>query len=213
MCNVMPKRFQMRTKTMLARMCVLGFMWVMLSACGGDDHQEVVSVTFQGTVDGVEDPLDLLDGSVVIGSPISGLYHMKTSAQPAPGSPSHNSSYFDAIGIDDLEITVGHYIFKPGNTYSFAVQVGITNGGTNADGGYDGWNLWIPAPRVIGPTISADLAAFLTLYDPTENALSSTTLVPVPTLADWAQKRIGVARGSNLFIVGELQTITRMTEP
>ena len=171
-----------------------------------------VTVEVLGTVDAVNDPTDLLDGSVVVGGAISVLYQISPDASPDPFSQPAMADYWGAIGPRGLSLKVGSYLLHNGPN---RVQVTMVDGGTYADGLFDGWYVWAPNPRVRQRAIQADLTIFLALYDGTAEALGSTALVPMPSLEAWPGARIGVSRSvttglvtyQDLFIAGEITSI------
>ncbi len=180
-----------------------------IMSCSNNSNQlsqkpTTVTVEVKGTVDGIDNSLGLLDNSVFTGATITAIYKINLAASASPYSQPHMADYFDAFGANDVSITVGNYSFKSGAS----TQLTMVDGATNADGLFDGWYLYLPSSIVSGPTISANLTGFISLYDPSASALSSTALLPVPDLISWSSNRIGVSRddssGSHLFIVGEI---------
>ncbi len=170
-------------------------------------QSNTVTVAVKGIVDAVDNSLGLLDNSVKKGTTITAIYKLNPSATPSAYSQPNASDYYDAFGAGDVAITVGNYTFKSG----MSNQLSMVNGGTSAGGLYDGWNIYLPSSLVEGPPINANMRGFISLYDPSATALSSTSLVPVPSLASWSSKRIGVGRedndGVHLFIAGKITEI------
>jgi hypothetical protein len=168
----------------------------------------IIIVAVKGTVDAIDNSLGLLDSSVSKGSSITAVYKLKVAATPSPYSQPHSTDYLDAFEANAVVITVGNYTFKSGPL----TQLTMVDGGTSADGIYDGWYVYLPSSTVVGPAINANLTGFINLYDPSAAALSSTALLPVPKLKSWSSKRIGIARqddrGSHLFIAGEITELS-----
>lgn len=167
-----------------------------------------MTVEMLGTVDAVNDPTHILDGSVIVGTDIRVVYQMSTDASPDPFSQPHMADYWSAIKPGALRLQVGGYSLQ---NAADRVQVTMVDAGTNADGLFDGWYVYAPKPRVRGLGIREDFTIFLSLYDGTAQALDSTALVPLPSLEAWSSARIGVSRtdttGSQLFIAGEIISI------
>jgi len=167
-----------------------------------------MTVEMLGTVDAVNDPTHILDGSVTVGTDIRVVYQMSTDVLPDPFSQPHMADYCGAIKPGTLRLQVGGYSL---HNAAGRVQVTMVDGGTNADGLFDGWYVYAPKPRVQGLGIREDFTIFLSLYDGTAQALDSTALVPLPSLEAWSSARIGVSRtdttGSQLFIAGEITSI------
>jgi len=171
-----------------------------------------VSVEVLGTVDAVNDPAGLLDESVVVGSDISVLYEIRPDASPDPASQPNMADYLGAIRPGDIQLKVGRYSFRE---HPERVQVTMVDGGTNAEGLFDGWYVYAPNPgtRLLGAR--HDLTIFLSLFDGTAQALGSTALVPVPSLEAWSEARIGVSRTvttasatrEEQFIAGKITSI------
>ena len=170
-----------------------------------------VTVEVLGTVDALNDPAGLLDETVVVGSDISALYEMRPDASPDPASQPNMADYWSAIRPGDLQLKVGRYTFRERPD---RVQVTMVDGGTNADGLFDGWYVYAPNPgvRLVG---KHDLTIFLSFFDATARALDSTALVPVPSLEAWSSARIGVSRTvttesgtrEEQFIAGKITSI------
>lgn len=167
-----------------------------------------VTVEVLGTVDAVYDPTQILDESVAVGSDIRVVYEMSPDASPDPFSQPHMADYWGAIKPGALRLQVGGYSL---HNAADRVQVTMVDGGTNADGLFDGWYVYASKPRVRGLGVREDLTIFLALYDGTAQALDSTALVPLPSLEAWPTVRIGVSRtgttGQGLFIAGEITSI------
>jgi len=171
-----------------------------------------VTVEMLGTVDAVNDPTHILDESVAIGAAIRVVYKISPDTSPDPFSQPHMADYWGAIGSRALRVQVGRFSLR---NAADRVQVTMVDGGTNADGLFDGWYVYAPKPRVLGLGVREDLTIFLGLYDGTALALDSPALVPVPSLDAWPSARIGVSRevtnGSRtyqvLFIAGEITSI------
>lgn len=183
-----------------------------------EKQKEYVEVEFIGIVDATNDSDNLLDGSVSIGSVISGSYRMKINAEKHKYSQPNSGTYFRAIGKGDLQLLVGEFSFSSSGYDPDTVmnQVTMKNGGTNADGLYDGWYVYSNYPETSSSNFTDQrLTIFLSLYDKTANALSSTELVSIPKLGDWGEARIGVSRfvtdetgtRSSLFIAGKITKI------
>jgi len=173
-------------------------------------QQNIITVAIKGIVDDVDNSLGLLDNSVKKGTPITAIYKLNPSATPSAYSQPNASDYYDAFGAGDVAITIGNYTFKSG----MSTQLSMVNGGTNASGLYDAWNMDLPSVLVDGPAVDAKLRGFIRLLDPSATALSSTSMVPVPSLASWSVKRIGVGRedskGIHLFIAGKITEISKV---
>jgi hypothetical protein len=167
-----------------------------------------MTVEMLGTVDAVNDPTHILDGSVTVGTDIRVVYRMFTDASPAPFSQPHMADYWGAIKPAALRLQVGGYSLQSGPG---RIQVTMVDGGTNADGLFDGWYVYAPKRRVRGLDRREDFTIFLSLYDATAQALDSTALVPLPSLEAWSEARIGMSRtdttGAHLFIAGEIISI------
>lgn len=173
-------------------------------------QSNTITVAVKGIVDEVDNSLALLDGSVKKGVAITAVYKLSLSAKPSAYSQANASDYYDAFWAGDVAITVGNYTFKSG----MSNQLSVVNGGAKGGRVYDGWYLFMPDALVEGPAINAKVRGFISLTDPTATALSSTSLVPVPSLASWASKRIGVGRevdrDVHLFIAGKITEIKKV---
>lgn len=152
-------------------------------------QSNILTVRFKAVVDYFEDTENKTNGSIKIGSEISGYYKIIKNPTIVEKPQKDQAIYWDAIEPGEFLIKVGDYEFKPeADKY---IQYRVADNYIDTNLCYD--LLWLSSNFIekSGPSLSYNVASYLYLQGDTLT-INTTDMIFKPNPSAWYYKRVGI---------------------